>query len=139
MSARLFAQAPDPFTAFFDAENPQAALAQANKLIGANIDFDTAYARLKKGRTYGDEKKGEFALRWRSSFLPFFNNIVRSVDYDPAGPPVALRVQPRRHRTALAKRHRARTRRSEQAAPAASRASGRLSTAQCVDRRHLVG
>ena len=35
-----------------------------------------AYARLKKGRFYGDEKRGEYALRWKSKSGPFFNNIV---------------------------------------------------------------
>ena len=94
LSARLFAQVPDPFAAFFEAENPQAAAKEADKLIGSKIDFDTAYARLKKGRSYGDEKKGEYALRWRSSFGPYFNNIVQvPADYDPAGPPMQLRVQ----------------------------------------------
>lgn len=93
LTTRLVAQAPDPFAAFFDAADQTAALAEADKLIAGKIDFDTAYARLKKGRTYGDEKRGEYALRWRSRPGPFFNNIVNvPADYDPAAP-IQLRVQ----------------------------------------------
>lgn len=72
------------FEKFFAAENPAAA-AIAGQGIAAAIDFDTALARLKKGRTYLDEKRGEYALRWRSQAGPFFNNIVEvPADYDPA-------------------------------------------------------
>ena len=89
----LAAQSPDLFAEFFDAEDSRGALAAADKLAG-KVDFDTAYARLKKGRTYSDQKKGEFQLRWRSSFGPFFNNYVQvPADYDPAGPPIPMRVQ----------------------------------------------
>ncbi|MEO8677948.1 MAG: hypothetical protein ABI665_02805, partial [Vicinamibacterales bacterium] len=100
LTARLIAQAPDfvqagldPFAAFFDAADPAAALAEADKLAARQIDFDTAYARLKKGRTYGDEKRGEYALRWKSKSGPFFNNVVNvPPDFDPATP-IQLRVQ----------------------------------------------
>jgi predicted esterase len=81
----LSAQAPaDSFDRFFAAENPADAAALGEH-IAAGADFDAAYARLKKGRTYLDEKRGEYSLRWRSKSGPFFNNIVDvPADYDPA-------------------------------------------------------
>ena len=93
LAARLMAQAPDPFATFFDAADPAAAMAEADKLLAGKVDFDTIYARLKQGRRYGDEKRGDYALRWRSKSGLFFNNIVNvPADYDPASP-IQLRVQ----------------------------------------------
>ena len=88
-------QAPvDPlFDTFFAAESPADAQAAADKLVLAGADFDGTYARLRKGRFYGDEKRGEYSLRWKSKSGPFFNNIVAvPSDYDPAKP-IQLRVQ----------------------------------------------
>ena len=49
------------------------------------FDFDYLYTRLKQGRTYLDEKRGEYSLRWKSKSGPFFNNVVDvPADYDPA-------------------------------------------------------
>lgn len=71
------------FEKFFAAENPVDA-ALIGEQIATTVDFDAAYARLKQGRTYLDEKRGEYALRWRSKTGPFFNNIVDvPPDYDP--------------------------------------------------------
>lgn len=71
------------FVEFFAAANPAAASAIGDRLAGA-VTFDTAYARLRNGRAYLDEKRGEYALRWRSTVGPFFNNIVEvPQDYDP--------------------------------------------------------
>lgn len=83
----------DPlFDKFFAAESVADAAVLAEPLAAA-VDFDSAFARLKKGRGYGDEKRGEYALRWRSKSGPFFNNIVDvPADYDPATP-IQLRVQ----------------------------------------------
>jgi predicted esterase len=97
LAANLAAQSPAPleplFETFFAAESPVDAAAAADQLIAAGVDFETAYARLKRGRLYSDEKRGEYALRWRSKSGPFFNNIVNvPADYDPAKP-VQLRVQ----------------------------------------------
>lgn len=70
---------------FLTAENPADAAVAAGQLVTAGVEFDAAYARLKKGRAYGDEKRGESALRWRSKSGPFFNNIVDvPADYDPS-------------------------------------------------------
>ena len=72
------------FDRFFAAENPADA-AVVGEQISAAVDFETAYARLKKGRTYLDEKRGEYSLRWRSKSGPFFDNVVDvPVDYDPS-------------------------------------------------------
>lgn len=80
------AQAPHEalFEKFFAAESPTDAAAIGEQ-IAATSEFDAAYARLKKGRTYLDEKRGDYALRWRSQAGPFFNNIVEvPADYDPS-------------------------------------------------------
>jgi predicted esterase len=81
------AQAPSDalFDKFFAAENPADAGVAADQIVAAGVDFDAAFARLKKGRFYGDEKRGEYSLRWKSKSGPFFNNIVDvPSDYDPA-------------------------------------------------------
>ena len=81
------------FDKFFAAETPDDAQAAADQLVAAGADFDRTYARLKQGRVYGDEKRGEYALRWKSKSGPFFNNLVDvPADYDPAKP-WPLRVQ----------------------------------------------
>ena len=82
-------QTPAPVDALFDkfwsAESPADAQAAADQIAAAGGSFDDIYARLKKGRAYLDEKRGEYALRWRSKSGPFFNNVVDvPADYDPA-------------------------------------------------------
>jgi predicted esterase len=96
LAAAGAAQPPSPadllFEQFFAADDPAAA-ASAGGAIAAAVDFDTAYARLRKGRTYLDEKRGDYALRWRSKAGPFFNNVVNvPADYDPSRKWI-LRVQ----------------------------------------------
>lgn len=95
-SASVLARGQSPaeqlFEKFLAAENPTDAAVLADQ-VAAAVEFDTAFARLKKGRFYGDEKRGEYALRWKSKSGPFFNNIVEvPADYDPATP-IQLRVQ----------------------------------------------
>jgi dienelactone hydrolase len=76
---------------FFAAETREAGEAMAAQF--ESHDFDALYARLKSGRTYLDEKRGQYALRWKSKSGPFFNNIVDvPKDYDPAQK-IMLRVQ----------------------------------------------
>ena len=68
---------------FFDAETPRDAEALAKQFAG--YDFDALYERMQQGRTYLDEKRGEYSLRWKSKSGPFFNNVVNVPnDYDPA-------------------------------------------------------
>ena len=76
---------------FFAAETPAEALSLVDQM--ASFDFDYLYARLKRGRTYLDEKRGAYSLRWKSKSGPFFNNVVDvPADYDPSKP-LQLRVQ----------------------------------------------
>jgi predicted esterase len=92
VSAQAQTPADALFDPFFAAESPADAAINGDR-IAAVADFDAAYARLKKGRTYLDEKRGEYSLRWRSRSGPFFNNIVEvPADYDPAKKWI-LRVQ----------------------------------------------
>jgi len=68
---------------FIAAETPADAEALVEQM--AAFDFDVLYARLKQGRTYLDEKRGEYSLRWKSKSGPFFNNVVDvPTAYDPA-------------------------------------------------------
>ena len=71
------------FEKFFAAETPADAEALANSF--EMFDFEYLYQRLQQGRTYLDEKRGEYSLRWKSKSGPYFNNIVDvPADYDPA-------------------------------------------------------
>jgi hypothetical protein len=86
--ALVAAQAPSAsdalFDKFFAAESPADA-AVIGEHIAAAVEFDAAYAKLKQGRRYLDEKRGEYALRWRSKSGPFFNNVVDvPAAYDPS-------------------------------------------------------
>jgi len=69
---------------FFAAETPADGEALAAQF--EPYDFDAfLYKRLKEGRTYLDEKRGEYSLRWKSKSGPYFNNVVEvPTDYDPA-------------------------------------------------------
>jgi len=68
---------------FIAAESPADAEAMAAQFEPFNPDV--LYKRLKEGRTYLDEKRGEYALRWKSKVGPYFNNVVDVPDdYDPA-------------------------------------------------------
>jgi predicted esterase len=79
------------FETFFAAENPADAEAMAAQF--EPLDPDYVMRRLKQGRTYLEEKRGEYALRWKSRSGPFFNNVVEvPADYDPAEK-LTLRVQ----------------------------------------------
>ena len=79
------------FDKFFAAETPADAEAMANEF--AAFDPDVVFRRLKQGRAYLDEKRGEYSLRWKSKSGPFFNNVVDvPSDYDPAQK-MMLRVQ----------------------------------------------
>ncbi len=97
LASSLMAQAPTAvdalFEKFFAAQSPADALVVADLIAASSVDFDAAYARLRKGRTYLDEKRGEYSLRWRSKSGPFFNNVADvPADYDPSKP-LQLRVQ----------------------------------------------
>lgn len=97
MSGGVLAQSPTATDALFDtyfaAESPAEAQAIGDQIAASGAAFDAVYARLKKGRTYLEEKRGEYALRWKSKSGPFFNNVVDVPDdYDPSQK-LMLRVQ----------------------------------------------
>src|SRR5262245_20193459 len=55
---------------FFAAETPAEAEAMATEF--ESFDADALYKRLQQGRTYLDEKRGEYSLRWKSKSGPYF-------------------------------------------------------------------
>ena len=75
-AAQTASTADTLFERFFAAESVADAAAVGEQ-IAASVDFDTAYARLKQGRPYLDEKRGEYSLRWRSKSGPFFSTSAR--------------------------------------------------------------
>ena len=88
LAAAIAGQAPAAdalFATFFAAEDSAAAMIAGDAVVAAGIDFDSALDRVRKGRTYLDEKRGEYSLRWRSKTGPFFNNVVDvPADYHPS-------------------------------------------------------
>jgi predicted esterase len=73
------------FSDFWKADDPRAAERAAERLLKAGVDFDTLYARLKSGRSYGKEKTGEFAMRFSAGGGAMFDNRVEiPEDYTPA-------------------------------------------------------
>jgi predicted esterase len=93
LSAAALAQVDALFDKFFAAETPADAQLAADQIAAGGAAVDAIYARLKKGRTYLEEKRGEYSLRWKSKSGPYFNNIVDVPDdYDPAAK-LMLRVQ----------------------------------------------
>lgn len=93
VSAQSPSAVDEAFSKFFLADDPAAAAIEADKIVNSGVGFDEAWAKLKKGRAYVFEKKGEFSLRWKSKVGPYFNNVVDvPADYDP-GKSWPLRVQ----------------------------------------------
>ncbi len=82
----------DPLVEKFVAAESRAEAESLAPQFGS-YDFDLLYGRLKEGRKYLDEKRGQYAMRWKSKTGPFFNNIADvPEDYDPAQK-YMLRVQ----------------------------------------------
>ena len=92
----LAAQAPSTeglWQAFWQADSPREAAKEADKLIKAGVEFDAAWAQLKRGRSYGKAPTGERALRATAQGgMAFDNYIDVPADYDP-GRPWPVRVQ----------------------------------------------
>src|SRR5690349_2023749 len=80
------------FTAFLTAGSPRDADKAAQRLIKDGVDFDTAWARLKKGRVYGKAPTGRRFERQVVDGASFENTIDVPDEYDPARPWI-LRVQ----------------------------------------------
>jgi dienelactone hydrolase len=72
------------FAEFWKTDDVQAAERAAERLIKMGLDFDTAYARLKAGRTYAKEKTGELSMRFSAGSSAMFDNRVEIPDdYTP--------------------------------------------------------
>jgi predicted esterase len=97
LTSTLGARAPDPldrlFAEFWKADDARAAERAAARIIKAGVGFDEALARLKAGRPYGNEKVGEFSMRFPAGAGVLFENLVEvPATYTP-GRPWTLRVQ----------------------------------------------
>jgi predicted esterase len=81
------------FAEFWKADDPRAAERAAERLVRGGVDFETALARLKAGRTYVKEKTGEFAMRFSAGAGALFDNRIEIPDDYTPGRPWQLRVQ----------------------------------------------
>ena len=72
------------FKAFWDAPNPNAAEKTVRGIIESSVDFDTAWTKLKAGRTYAKEKTGLIRVPASVGGVPVENLIEIPDEYDPA-------------------------------------------------------
>jgi len=96
-SVAASASAPDSldaaFDAFFRAGNPRAAEKIGERLAKSGVDFDAAWARLKKGRSYAKASTGRRTERQIVDGTAFENTIEVPQEYDPARPwPVRVQL-----------------------------------------------
>jgi dienelactone hydrolase len=81
------------FAEFWKADDAKGAEKAAETLVKAGVDFETAWARLKAGRTYSKERTGEWSVRATAGAgLLIENTIDIPAEYTPDHP-WALRVQ----------------------------------------------
>src|SRR5262245_28493679 len=81
------------FADLWKADDAKAAEKAADALVKAGVDFETAWARLKAGRTYGKERTGELSMRATAGTgLLLENTIDVPAEYTPEHS-WALRVQ----------------------------------------------
>ena len=81
------------FDAFFRAGNPGAAEKAAERLVTRGVDFNTAWAHLKKGRAYGKAATGRRTERRNVDGTAFENAIDIPDEYDPSRPwPVRVQL-----------------------------------------------
>jgi predicted esterase len=84
-AARQSADIDKGFADFWKADDARAAERAAERLIRSGIDFETAIARLRAGRPYGNEKTGQFSMRFPAGAgLLFDNTIEVPAEYTPA-------------------------------------------------------
>jgi hypothetical protein len=73
------------FKTFWDASNPQEATKAIDGVLQSGVAFDEAYARLKRGRTYGaDVPRGVVRLSHRLALGDFWYAVEVPERYDPA-------------------------------------------------------
>src|SRR5262245_53835211 len=81
------------FADFWKADDAKGAEKAAEALVKADVDFETAWARLKAGRSYGKQRTGERSMRATAGAgLLIENTIAIPAEYTPDHP-WALRVQ----------------------------------------------
>lgn len=80
--------------AFWRADSPRDAAKEAERLLKAGVDFDAAWAALKRGRQYGRAQTGERPMRGAAQAgVPFDNYVEVPDEYDPARPwPVRVQL-----------------------------------------------
>jgi predicted esterase len=92
LSAQRAGVTDEGFTRFFATADPVAAAKIAGELA-KSVDFDTAWAALKKGRAYAAGKTGVFDIRYPAGGgVEFENTVDVPAAYDPSQPWM-LRVQ----------------------------------------------
>ena len=88
LPARLGAQASATdalWIAYWKADSPKAAAADAEKLLKAGVTFDDAYRRLKSGRAYAPVNPGPRAMRFSGPGGAAYDNTIDiPASYDPA-------------------------------------------------------
>jgi predicted esterase len=75
------------FEAYWKADNAAGAAKVGERLIKSGVDFDPAFAQLKKGRVYPKERTGSFSWRYPGPEGAVFDNVIEVPDeYDPTRP-----------------------------------------------------
>jgi predicted esterase len=73
------------FADFWKADDSRGAERAAERITKAGADFDSVYARLKAGRTYGKEQTGAFSMRFPAGAGVLFENMVDvPAEYTPS-------------------------------------------------------
>lgn len=73
------------FDAFWKADDARGAERAAERIAQSGVDFEATYVRLKAGRTYANEKTGEFLMRFPAGAGVLFENTIEvPADYSPA-------------------------------------------------------
>ena len=83
VSARAAVSADAAFKAFWDAPTPTAAEKVAHAIAESGIDFETAWTRLKAGRSYAKEKTGLIRLPTTVNGESFETLLEIPPEYDP--------------------------------------------------------
>lgn len=82
------------FEDFWKADDARGAERAAERLLRTGVTFEDAFARLRRGRVYGREKTGSFAMRFTGGAGVVFENFVEvPAEYTPAKPwPVRVQL-----------------------------------------------
>jgi hypothetical protein len=87
LSARQPGAVDKAFADFWKADDAKGAEKAAENLVKAGVDFESAFTRLKAGRSYGREKTGEQSMRATAGAGLLINNIIEvPPEYTPDHP-----------------------------------------------------